>query len=161
MGKARKRNFEDLPFNFTQFENACVKLRDVAINAIGKQAHITEDELRGAAAKVDAGIKAMKESVDAELNGDKTKTPATTEASLSNKYKELDREVRSVVNKKPPPPPPKEEKRKSLRRKKKPPMVMRLKRRKKVKRRKKMVLRFKLIWTRRNRKKKKDITSRI
>jgi molecular chaperone DnaK (HSP70) len=107
--KNRKRNYDDLPYNFGVFEKAAVAQRDLAIAKIGKAEHITEQELRDVAAKVDAAIKAMKEAVDGERSGDKTSTPATTNDTLEAKLKDITKDVKAVVNKKAPPPPPKKE----------------------------------------------------
>lgn len=111
--KARKRNFDDLPYNLGVFEKAAAAQRDLAIAKIGKAEHITEQELRDVAAKVDAAIKAMKEAVDGERAGDKTSTPAVTNDTLNAKLKDIEKDVKAVVNKKAPPPPKKEEEKKT------------------------------------------------
>jgi molecular chaperone DnaK (HSP70) len=105
----RWRMWEDIPFALGQFVNKAQAVRDSAIQNIGKFAHITEDEIRGAAAKAEDAISWAQGEVEAYQKAPKFQNTLLTPASFDNKLKEIEIGLR-VVLAKPVPKPPKEEK---------------------------------------------------
>lgn len=106
----RQRLSEDIPFFLKQFNEKVRAVRETAIAKIGKAAHISDEELNGAAAKCDDAQKWGEEQYAAYLAAPKFVEPTFLPASMDAKLKEIETAVRIVVNKPVPPPPKKEEK---------------------------------------------------
>lgn len=106
----RLRLSEDLPFAQTTFEAKVNALKAEAQAKIGKAEHITEEELNGVIAKCDEAIAWGAKELDAYKAKPKHEDPSLAPTTFENKAKEVEKEVKAVVNKKAPPPPKKEEK---------------------------------------------------
>ncbi|EAN78648.1 heat shock protein 110, putative [Trypanosoma equiperdum] len=103
----RRRNFEDVEFELPTFKQEVNKAKNTALAAIGKEAHITEEELRGAAAKCDEALAWAENEMEKYRKQHKSESPVLTCSTLREKQKEVAEAVRAVV-KRPPPPKPKE-----------------------------------------------------
>jgi heat shock protein 4 len=111
LGSAAHRRFknqDDLPFYEREFQKKMKILHDLCIAKIGSAAHITEDELRAAAANCNAAAQWAADEVAKQLAKPKTEEPTFTNASLDAKYSEIETSTKAVINR-PPPPKPKEE----------------------------------------------------
>lgn len=105
----RWRLWEDLPFALSQFVPKAQAVYDGAIQAIGKFAHITEDEIRAAAAKASDAISWAQGELETYQKAPKFQNGTLTTAAFDNKLKEIEAAVKLVLSK-PVPKPPKEEK---------------------------------------------------
>lgn len=105
----RWRMWEDLPFALSQFVPKAQAVRDNAIQSIGKFAHITEEEIKGAAAKADDAIAWAQSELETYQKQPKFQNAAITPAAFDSKLKEIEAAVKVVLSK-PAPKPPKEEK---------------------------------------------------
>lgn len=105
----RWKNWDDVPFALTQFLNKAQTVRDSAVNSIGKFAHITVEELNGAAGKVDEAVAWAQAEVAALQKQPKTENAKITPQTFEAKLKDIEAAVKTVLAK-PVPKPPKEEK---------------------------------------------------
>ncbi|KEG09079.1 putative heat shock protein [Trypanosoma grayi] len=108
---ARRLNYEDVEFALTAFKNDMSKARESALQAIGKSEHITEEELRAAAATCDEALAWAEEELAKYLQQPKTAEPSLTRNILQAKLHSITEGVRTVVQR-PAPPKPKEKKEK-------------------------------------------------
>lgn len=99
---------DDLPYSQRQCSDKLAALRDQAIQKIGKAAHITEEELRGAAVKCDEAIEWIRQEMSKYAAAPKCEDSSVTPESFEARVKEVENQVKLVVNR-PPPPPPKPE----------------------------------------------------
>jgi len=106
----RLRLSEDLPFAHRNFETKVNSHKNTAAAKMGKEAHITDEDLNGAIAKCDEALEWGRKELDAYQAKRKHEDPSLAPTTFDNKAKEVEAAVKAVVNKKPPPPPKKEEK---------------------------------------------------
>jgi molecular chaperone DnaK (HSP70) len=105
---ARWKLYDDIPFELKQFVKSANQVRDNTLAAIGKHAHITEEELRAVATKVEEAIATAERDVAAYQAAPKTNATTLSVAQFATKLKELESASRVVLTK-PVPKPPKAE----------------------------------------------------
>jgi len=105
---ARWKLYDDIPFELKQFAGKAAAVKNNALAAIGKHAHITEEELRGVATKVDDTIASLTAEVEAYQAAPKTNATTLSIAGFATKLKDLESAARIVLTK-PVPKPPKTE----------------------------------------------------
>ena len=105
----RFRLHEEIPFALKQHQQKLEALKKQALEKVGKHAWITEEELKGAAAKCDEAAALGDKQLEEYLAAPKPTDPLVTPQSFADKYKEVEAAVKAVMNKPAPPPPKKEE----------------------------------------------------
>lgn len=105
----RQRLSEEIPFAQKGFTQKMATLKGIALAKIGAAAHITEEELQGAAKKCDEASAWGDAQLAAYQASNKAETPTLSQKVFDAKYAEVEKEVKAVINKPVPPPPKKEE----------------------------------------------------
>lgn len=107
---SRLRNREDVEFAVKGFDTSMLQAQKLALDKVGKTAHITEEELRAAAATAEEAMVWAKSQLEALLASPKTETPSFTPHDLETKSAAVLQGIRAIVNRPAPPPPKKEPK---------------------------------------------------
>ncbi|CBZ25642.1 putative heat shock protein [Leishmania mexicana MHOM/GT/2001/U1103] len=105
----RLRTREDVEFAAKDIHSRIMAARQKALDFIGKKEHITEDELKEAAATAEQAKAWVDQQVAAMLAAPKTQDPTLSKADLEKKASEVEQGISKVMTK-PAPPKPKESK---------------------------------------------------
>lgn len=107
IGDAAHRRFkirDDLEFAMSKFNNQMNQAKNIALDRIGKQAHITEEELRTAAAKADEAMAWAAAEIAQLMALPKTQDGTFTLAMLNQKAEEVTAGIRAAANRPAPKP---------------------------------------------------------
>ncbi|GET87850.1 heat shock protein, putative [Leishmania tarentolae] len=105
----RLRTREDIEFAAKGLRSRVIAAKEKALDFIGKKEHITEDELKEAAAAAEQAMTWLDQQVTAMLETPKTQDTTLSVADLEKKTSEVEHGVNKVMTK-PAPPKPKESK---------------------------------------------------